>query len=167
MLIYHPAFDHYHCAFRALLILLASEKNEMVVDRLRIVDFYLLFPAQLNKMSFTQDLRSEKKKWKSFQNRFNRVPDPRRFFDELEPFQKEGLSYLLSANIIAEDKDKNVVAVIKKNIPKSLLVLLGEQSDKNEELIDLLVNKFDQIDLYGNDGLKRRTNLFEYRYDVI
>ncbi|HGA8765958.1 TPA: ABC-three component system middle component 5, partial [Salmonella enterica subsp. enterica serovar Virchow] len=43
MLIYHPAYDAYHCLFR--MIALIDHVNEIEVDKARILDFYLIFPA--------------------------------------------------------------------------------------------------------------------------
>lgn len=46
-MIYSPAFDLYHCIYRMLQILgRFTEGDIMETDRLRIYDFYLLFPIR-------------------------------------------------------------------------------------------------------------------------
>jgi len=49
MIVYHPAFDLYHSVYRMLQILTHFDKNDYVeTERLRIWDFYLLFPDKIN-----------------------------------------------------------------------------------------------------------------------
>jgi hypothetical protein len=46
MIIYNQAFDLYHAVYRMLQLLTHFNKKEYVeVDRLRIWDFYVLFPS--------------------------------------------------------------------------------------------------------------------------
>lgn len=53
---YVPAFDPFHTIFRMLYILKRFDGNETIeVDRLRIYDFYLLFPYLANKISLKSD----------------------------------------------------------------------------------------------------------------
>ena len=46
MLIYSQAYDLYHTMFRILQIM-EKTKEVLEVDKLRILDFYLAFPAEL------------------------------------------------------------------------------------------------------------------------
>lgn len=48
MLIYHPAYDAYHCVFRMLLI--AERVSGIEVEKARILDFYLVFPGMVKKI---------------------------------------------------------------------------------------------------------------------
>lgn len=60
---YVPAFDPFHTIFRMLYILKRFDGNETVeVDRLRIYDFYLLFPYLANKISLKSD-EKQLKEW--------------------------------------------------------------------------------------------------------
>jgi len=56
MLIYHPAFDLYNCAFRMLQLMISIKQNEVELDKLRIWDFYLTFPNEARKISYPRDL---------------------------------------------------------------------------------------------------------------
>ena len=54
MLIYHPLYDAYHCVFRLLLII---ERLENVpVATVRLLDFYVLFPARVAKIRLPAEL---------------------------------------------------------------------------------------------------------------
>jgi len=46
MLIYHPAFDAYHCVYR--MTMLTQKVKELEYSKLRILDFYLCFPAEID-----------------------------------------------------------------------------------------------------------------------
>ena len=45
MLVYHPAFDMHHCVFRMVRLLNRLPVGSCQVERMRILDFYLLFPS--------------------------------------------------------------------------------------------------------------------------
>jgi len=92
MLLYHPAFDTYHSAFRLLLLMWNSGDRETHYARLRILDFYLLFPAELESMSFPRNMIREKSRWKKLRSRYNQITDPRRVFDELTA---EGFDFII------------------------------------------------------------------------
>jgi len=47
-IVYHPAYDLYHTVYRMLHILTKFDKSDFVeVDRIRIWDFYILFPEKI------------------------------------------------------------------------------------------------------------------------
>lgn len=47
MITYNPAFDLYHCIFRMIHIIQRLDDNDCLeVDKIRIWDFYVLFPSK-------------------------------------------------------------------------------------------------------------------------
>lgn len=46
-MIYHPRNDIYHCCFRIVSILSLSNLSSIELDKLKIIDFYLVFPIFL------------------------------------------------------------------------------------------------------------------------
>jgi hypothetical protein len=48
--IWHASRDPYHCAFRMLRIL-AAGASPMSIDRLRVLDMFLLYPPLLHRVS--------------------------------------------------------------------------------------------------------------------
>ena len=167
MLLYHPAFDTYHSAFRLLLLMWNSDDREMHFARLRILDFYLLFPAELKNMSFPRSLMREKSRWKKLRSRYNQITDPRRVFDELASFQLSGMQTLLSTGLTTQKGQSDVVALLRETLPAPLVRELESGTAARTELLRLLTGPFKDIELYGQDGLKARTGLFEYRYDPV
>ena len=47
MIIYNPAFDIYHCVYRMISILSNLVNEKIEVDKLRILDFYMVFPGEI------------------------------------------------------------------------------------------------------------------------
>jgi hypothetical protein len=168
MLIYHPAYDIYHAAFR-MLVLLSNLGHELQpLRRLRILDFYLLFPAELGRVQFPRNLLPKKKKWVDLQSRYNTVPDPRRIFDELEPFQMAAVQMLVGTGLVVRTNNPvEGVALVNGAVPESLAFRLSIARAQKAELIELLTKDFSNLDLYGQNGLKARTGLFEHRYDPV
>lgn len=165
MLLYHPAFDTYHSAFRLLLLLRNSDVAEIPFARLRILDFFLLFPAELGGVTFPREIVGEKAKYKRLGNRYNRITDPRRVFDELGSFQVAGMHMLLSTGLARQTAGSDSVKLLPEALPQSLQNELNAAKTARAELLALLTGPFKSIELYGRDGLKARTGLFEYRYD--
>lgn len=102
---YVPAFDPFHTIFRMLYILKRFDGNETVeVDRLRIYDFYLLFPYLANKISLKSDekqLKDSRRKY--IPNKFtpyNYISNSHRIFERLRPYQMIALSHLASYGLI-------------------------------------------------------------------
>ena len=56
MIVYQPAFDLYHTLFRIMKLLSYFEKNDYIeIERLRIWDYYLLFPNKLKEVTLKQN----------------------------------------------------------------------------------------------------------------
>ena len=60
MTMYNHAFDLYHCIYRIIHILMRLEENDILeLDRLRIWDFYLLFPSKVYEIRLGNDLKED------------------------------------------------------------------------------------------------------------
>jgi hypothetical protein len=165
MLIYHPAFDSHHSAFRQLVLLSQLPAATSTETQLRILDYYFLFPSELGNVTFPNDLRKEKKQWAQLKSRYNQIPDPRRVFDELKPYQEEGIRMLAATGVIKIEEVSGHLNISLVNIPESFLPVVNSATEEHSEILRLLAGEFSKIDLYGASGLKARTGLFEYRYD--
>jgi hypothetical protein len=166
MLIYSPAFDTYHCVFRVLRLLAALPKATYDIDRIRVLDFYLLFPATLEHVTFPREAVRYRRLVREKRNRYERIEDPRRIFDRLQPYQFTALRFLAARNVI-EPKlfTENKVQRTAAEFPPALATALSEANSRESGLIELLTGPFRNLELYGATGLRGRTQLFEYRYD--
>ena len=166
MLIYHPVFDIYHCIFRILRLLNRMPKEAHTTERIRILDFYLLFPEQLNSFSFPRGFSTLKKCLLALPPRYETFPDPRLIFNQMEAYQKAALEKLSASGLIdAAQLSNGNVLLLPSKLPADLKEALQHADQKFPELIAGLSEELSAVDLYGKSGLKHRSDLFEYRYD--
>ncbi|HAU4873700.1 hypothetical protein OR606_02215 [Aeromonas hydrophila] len=166
MLIYHPAFDAYHCILRMLSIL--SISNDIEIERARILDFYLTFPSAASKIRMPIDLRLLKAEAKTYSNIYRDPINPKITFREMQHIQEAAIKTLAATNIICSNgiKQGRVImteSVLNSDLNSSVKSFIHDTSP----FINVLVQELSLIPLRGESGLKDRTNLMEYRYDTI
>ena len=163
MLVYHPAFDIYNCAFRMLQLLSMMEESEIELDKLRIWDFYLTFPNEARQIKFPKDLIVLKKIFKNKpDNPYEDLIDPKRIAERMKPYQLSALRYLASYGLVDSLLfSKNIIKRTEKELPSELQGKLSEINTEKENIIKL-VKGFNFLALRG---LKERTGLLEFRYD--
>ena len=168
MLVYHPAFDMHHCVFRMVRLLNRLPPGEYHIERMRILDFYLLFPCQLPKFRFPRPLMRQRKTFEGRSNQYEKLTDPYRIFLRLAPFQQEAFGCLAAHGLINPVRlAEGMVARTTTFLPARLKATAEEADSLVSDVIDLLTGPLKDIDLYGKDGLKARSDLFEYRYDLV
>lgn len=163
MLIYHPAFDIYNCAFRILQLLNNVKNSEIELDRIRIWDFYLTFPNEARKIKFPQDLQELKRIFKDKPNNpYEDLIDPMRISEKMKPFQISALRYLASYGLIDNNLFlKNIIKRTEVEIPKDLSNSINNLSIEKQNIIKLVQGLHD-LTLWN---IKERTGLIEFRYD--
>src|SRR4051812_49010515 len=127
MLLYHPFFDPYHCVFRMLRLLEKVGPTEIELPRLRVWDFYLLFPTALQDVQLPQSSRGVRSIVRAMDNRYEVLPDSRRAFMRLEPIQNAALAHLSAMNLIEAARLKNGI-IVRTELPVSneLVALIRE-----------------------------------------
>lgn len=171
MILYNNAFDLYHTIFRLLHLLNRSASNTIELDRLRIWDFYLLFPSQI----FTIKPKKNEKDLKILirelkitkENPYQKVYDQRKTLEKIKPYQMAALSCLASYKII--DKTllvEGVITITSNEILQNYANSIGNLSPRETNIISIVTSVFYDIALTGKNGLKFRTNLIESKYDA-
>jgi hypothetical protein len=136
------------------------------IERLRILDFYLLFPSTLKDVTFPRDAMRFKSVIPASPNPYEEVRDPNRIFTRIEPYQIAAIKYMAAHGLIdSEQLSTGKVRRTSISLPPGLIGTIDVATRKDKEILDLLTGPFRNIDLYGKSGLKARTNLFEFRYD--
>lgn len=172
MIFYNQAFDLYHTIYRLLIILKEfEEQTEIEVDRIRIWDFYLLFPSKIHNINIKKldsDLKQLRNRFvKNDHNPYENFTHERKIFEKLRPYQLAALNCLVSYNILDREKLlSNIVSINSKKILKDYSADIVSISNTEKNIITLMTKHFYQISLFGNDGLKARTNLIESKYDI-
>lgn len=168
MLIYHPAFDIYNGVFRMLKLIQNVEKESIEFDRLRIWDFYLVFPNETKNIIFPKDLSDLKKIFKDKPNPYEDLVDPKRIFERMKPYQSAALKCLVSYGFIdSKEFTKNRIKKTNKKIPLELEQEISKIEGREENIIKLLKSPFNDLTLIGKNSFKERTRLIDFKYDTI
>lgn len=163
MIIYHPFRDANHCSYR-IISLLYKNKSKVNEEKINFMDFYYLFPSQLKNINGWPRSNSKlAEKIKFIESSYEYMENPRRIFFELNTIRKNTMAHLFSKGIISLEEDNLVLNDNK--IPQSLIDTLEEDSFRVSFVFSVITNDIPKLKIKGNNGLKAKTNLMEYRYD--
>lgn len=172
MIIYNQAYDLYHTVFRFLQFLNRFDTESTIeIDRLRIWDFYLLFPNKIHEIRLKRDefdIRKIRNQYiKKTNNPYDEIYENRKVFEKIKPYQLAALNCIASYGIIKKEMlPLNRVIISDKGILKKYIEELGELTAKEKNIVSLLTSHFYLMSMFGADGLKNRTNLLESKYDA-
>lgn len=172
MIVYNQAFDLYHAVYRMLQLLTHFNKNEYVeVDRLRIWDFYLLFPSKIHEVKLKREEGDIRKILKNYiskkENPYEVILENRKMFERIRPYQISALHCLASYGIIDKELLKdNRVSIISKELLLDYTNKFEELTPKEKNLISILTSHFYNMSMFGVDGLKDRSKLMVSKYDA-
>ena len=168
MLMYHPAQDVNHCIFRLLLILEHSEHESLQLDVYRLVDFYFLFPHLLKLLEpLPRPVNKYKKDIGQISEPFEAVVNTKRILHELQVLQSAAIQNLLARRLLdIKAFETGLLMRSPEAIDTNLNFALQESQYPNLGWFKALVNELPKVKFIGKNGLKARTGLMEYRYDV-
>lgn len=166
MIFYHPASDAYHGALRQY-ALLRSFNYPVEIEKIQILDFYLVYPEHLKHVRLPKGYVKWKNHSREISVTYKNKQDPKFLFLAHAKGSKVSTAMLLAKKIV----DNNLYEA-------GLLSLSGVENEILEKVKGRFVSRFDgyfdfliklanEVPLYGKDGLKHRTGLLEYRHDVL
>jgi hypothetical protein len=167
MLIYHPAFDASHCSYRIVkLFNILDEKRYIEEDRIKIIDFYTVFPKQIKYIKFPRSINSRyiRKEIDKINDIYRPCKSSFLMAKKMSFIQEKVLQIL----VINEFLDKRESSKEYKRGGKFNQLALSTpifEEYIQHEVEELLLNFLLNHPLNGNDGLKSRTSLMEFRYD--
>lgn len=166
MLLYQQAFDFHHSLFRILLLLESTRGSSVESEKLRILDFYYLFPHEIASVQLTPLQTSLKRKFLQYPQ-YEAISNPAKVFYRLEPVFENGLKTLVAAGLVSSESDKksSKVKLSSEPLPAALKAVITERREKSAELIEFLVGQLLPFPLYGPEGLKARTKLLPSKHD--
>lgn len=165
MLIYHPAFDAYHCVFRFLAI--TDSLRPVELSKLRLLDYLLCFPAELSATQLPQEHIEFKKLARAAKNPYRGPVSSNRVFRDMEPIQLSAARMLAASNILdAEQLTLGIALRTTNKLPGDLSTKVRSFRTSSQPLVSFIIDKLSEVPLSGVGGLKQRTGLMEYRYDV-
>lgn len=168
MLTYHPIYDSSHCLFRMLHLLGNLEKSPQEVDKIRLFDFYLCVPHSL-KLLRSNSIEMQRMKnliLKNFSS-YDEVDNSKALFFDVKEIQSSVLNHLAAKDIISTEKYRKNFILTNDAKFKSIedSVKLSKKSIL-PDVMSLIATELQHIPVLGPDGLKHRSKLIEYRYDV-
>ena len=170
MILYNNAFDLYHTIFRILHLLNKVSDDEVIeIDRIRIWDYYVLFTNEILKVKPKRDEKEFKKileMLKANNNPYQQIYDQKKTLEKIKPYQLAALNSLASYNITEKDSLlREEIKINSSEILKKYVESVGDLSNREKNIVAIMTSVFRNISLQGNDGLKKRTDLIEYKYD--
>jgi len=168
MLVYHPAFDVYHGIFRFIKLLNCCHDKTLEKEKLRLIDFYLLFPELISTIRLKMEHQAYKKRFAELNNKYNVASvygQARQVFERMEPFHNLIFAHLEKKNYIRTCED-TCLQFMKSELPKEILEICMVRAEE-KEIIYFLSEVLFSYAIKGEGGLKNRTKLMEYRYDYV
>ena len=167
MLIYHPKNDIYNCMYRFISIAKLLPKEDFSFTRLRIYDFFFLFPHLALDISFPRikGIAQLKKQAHLFQIPYEKLPDKKRLFSEISDYHIQALHILKAKNIF--DVNEDILSLGENFVVESVKSLFNENVYITNDFFSQLINALEHVDTSGENGLKARTGLMEFRYDAV
>jgi hypothetical protein len=160
--IWHASRDPYHCAFRFVRLLLGRSTQAIVLERLRVLDMFLLYPTLLHGMSMTQEVRARFRDLNipRASDIFIRLPGPAVLAQDLRIYQNAAASQLAARGILATEKLRSGVAELDpRAVPEDIRVQAVTKDAVHPGLLQFLTSDLAHIPLSGRDGLYRRAGV--------
>lgn len=167
MLNYHPVGDSYHCIFRLLLLTHSSNRQELEWDRLRLMDFYFLFPHLLKNLSLPREFFQHKKKFKAIPDPYEEMSSPSRMYFKLAAIQESAVRSIIAKGYY--DKELYLSkSLIRKSqpLPTEITRLFELETKHKSDWFEGFLEIFLSTELSSPDGLKSRSGVMEFRYDA-
>lgn len=168
MLIYHQRNDVFHCTFRLLSILSIIGQNDIEFSRLKMIDFYIVFPHLISSISFPHvaGVKKIKDEVQTFPVPYEMLPSRRMLFSEMGDFQLQAIDILKAKNILEVNRE-GIISKAENFDSEEIQTLVKDNSITSSVFYKSFISILMGCDLYGNNGLKQRTGLMEYRYDAV
>lgn len=160
--LWHPSFDAYHCSFRFLRLLVFKKDHTLIIEKLCILDFYVLYPFLLHRASMPNEVR---RAFRSLQvpkpsDQFVQLPSEKSLYRELTILQKAAATNLVAKGLISREPYlSGIAALVPDSIPAKLLAEIRKANSEESLFMDFLVNQFGALDLIGLRGLRSLTGL--------
>ena len=153
--------------FRFITIADLLELESFEFSRLRIYDFLFLFPHFIKDVSFprAKGVSALKKSAEKIAPAYERLPDRKRLFSEMGDYHIQAIQ-ILEAKGIFKEVD-GIISISESFQSSSIKALLQDNQYINNEFYKILLKTLNNVELSGENGLKQRTGLMEYRYDAV
>jgi hypothetical protein len=166
MLLYNKALDANHALLRMTALLVSWRAEIVEREALQLFDFLIANPVHIQKLSGPRDRFTGKKEFKSYKNRYQSF-DPKSLFNAMKEIHYVVIERLVDLRILEMGRSSSEYRVLLENIPEELKILAeSKENSISDQAIEFIVENLSSISVTGSDGLKKITNLMDYKYDV-
>lgn len=166
MLIYHPGFDAYHCVFRMLAV--CETIGDLEIEKARLLDFYLLYPALVAKIKLPRPLRPIARDAMAIANVYHDPSSPTTMFRDMRHIQEAALRCIAAAGLIDVRRYENgFVTRTGAEIPEAIRGKIEQFIETRQPISEFVLKELAVIPLGGTDGLKHRSQLMDHKYDYV
>lgn len=159
--IWHASRDPYHCAFR-LLRVLAATKAAVSIERLRLLDMFLLYPPLLHRVSLPASVKERLHALGLARPEkiFIRLPSTASIWQDLQVYQSTALTRLGGMGILRHAALRERCADLNDELlPSELKERLTAANEEQEGLMRFLVHDLAAVATAGRDNLFKRAAL--------
>ncbi|WP_120500367.1 ABC-three component system middle component 5 [Roseovarius sp. EL26] len=159
--IWHSSRDPYHCVFRMLRLLMATQEG-LPLERLRILDMYLLYPPLLHRLSLPKAIKEKFRELKieNPKSTFVKLPSNASVWQNLQVYQSASLKQLIGRGLLDQSAFQNKIArLLSENLPTELAERVAIENAEDSQLISLLVEGMSVLSMSGPAGLIRRSGI--------
>lgn len=166
-LAYQPAYDPFHTVLRVIRI--ADHNARPSIEQTRIADFYLSFPSRLAVVTFPRGMRGRlKTALAGTSPPYGTSPADETVMRRMRPIQDAAIQTLLGNGTLDHDAfEAGMLSLDIDAVSERLLARARELNGAQVGLVDLIRDMITAVPLEGENGLKHRTGLGEYRYDAV
>ena len=140
----------------------------MEPERLRLLDFYLLFPSAVVEMRLPRGATAWRKRFRGLSNPYV-FPEgsSRSVFRQVRPIHEHGVALLAAKGLLDPDAfQEGRIESSFRSLPAGLAELVHSLTEPDAMVLRFFREVADQLALVGRDGLKDRSGLMEFRYDT-
>lgn len=163
---FYPEYDGCHAAFRALCI--KSKFPRLMIDQYRIVDYYFLNPFDISSLRMPGNSHRKIAESYSDLRPYKRATEPATVAIYMWQFQQAALVTLARQSFINSAALANDAVWFEDKLPtseelnKEVLIAV----DSKRDVLDFLATAIEKFPINGPGGLKDRSGLLDFRYDV-
>lgn len=168
-LAFESAFDPFHAAFRILRQLEFRGGAAISVARLKILDTYVAEPRRCLDIRVPPGLKKKAKLAAACQPpTYGARPSAGAMFNRMSPMQDAAIQTLAFQGFVDADSFAQGLAMRTDTaLPENLAARILQVNVSQNDLMTFLLNDLAAIDFNGPNGLKARTSLGEFRYDIV
>jgi hypothetical protein len=168
-LAFEPAYDPFHAAFRILRQAVFRIGTPVELRRAKIVDLYIAEPRRCLDIRLSGALKTAARKAAACQPAtYGHRPAATALFNRMSPMQDAAIQTLVMQGLLEADAfQRGFVVRTEEPLSDSLNDRISEANLNQFALMSFVCAGLDEIPVDGAKGMKDRTGIGEFRYDII